>query len=1028
MNDAHRRYPTEEHQRFAADTRRGAVVVANILESWIDFRTVLDLGCGTGIWLKVLRDGGRRQVFGVDFEANDPADLAVDPDLILTADLGQTLDLHRRYDLVVCLEVAEHIDAQFADVVVENCTRHGDLILFSAALPGQRGVNHINEQPPQYWVERFQRHGYIVLDPIRRLIWTDPQIPVWYRQNILLFVKTGSVHHEVLRARADTATSGPLDVAHPEYVKWFSWQAQSAAAEVETAKVEAETAKAEAATAASQNERLHAELAQVRHDLIAEKSAHNSARHTHERTLAEIATVRGEVARLQWERGIILGSTLWRAMEPMRRLGRTISPSRRQQIRRLVRALVPTRRRSMFRNDQSADQHLRVSSPPPSASQVAPHEGSSTTSEPALSDVTLPARRILFVSGEVHTPGHVYRVIRHVEAATQLGVAASWMAIEQVWERGEEISAADIVIIWRAEDSPMVTEIFRRVRASRATVLFDIDDLMFKSELATKSVIDGIRSLDYDAASVAAIFQRIQAVAVQADACICTTHEMAHQMREFNPTTFVLPNGFDAMALDASRRAVRRRAPDPDGLLRLGYATGTRTHQADFRVAAEAIGRILRQRPQCRLVLFRDPAYQTPIMDPTEFPALAGLDGQIEWRDAVPLSDLPNELVRFDISLAPLEVGNPFCEAKSELKYFEAALVEVCTVASPTAPMRRVIRDGQTGRLAASTEAWHTAMLELVDDPALRRRLAHRAYLDVLWQFGPQRRMAALSSILQQIDGAERGAVAFELDLRRRADTAGPDVDIPEAERIFMSDNDELAEVTVIVPVYNYVHYVIEALDSVFRQTLAPLDLVVIDDQSTDDSLAAVEAWARRHASRFNRLVVMRNRRNSGLARARNVGFDAAETPFVLPLDADNRLRPECCAKCLKALRNSRAAFTYPSLQCFGSASHLTGTAPFSAMRFAAGNYIDAMALVAKWAWAAVGGYAHIPYGWEDYDFWCRCIEQGLWGQQVPEILAEYRLHGASMLHTATDIPANKRRIIEQLKTRHAWLSIPYNG
>src|SRR5580658_358140 len=134
MDDAHRRYPTEEHQRFAPDTRRGAVVVANILESWVDFRTVLDLGCGTGIWLNVLRDGGRRQVFGIDFEATGPADLAVDPELILTADLGQKLDLHRRYDLVVCLEVAEHIDAQFADVVVENCTRHADLILFSAAL------------------------------------------------------------------------------------------------------------------------------------------------------------------------------------------------------------------------------------------------------------------------------------------------------------------------------------------------------------------------------------------------------------------------------------------------------------------------------------------------------------------------------------------------------------------------------------------------------------------------------------------------------------------------------------------------------------------------------------------------------------------------------------------------------------------------------------------------------------------------------------------------------------------------------
>jgi glycosyltransferase involved in cell wall biosynthesis len=1018
MNDAHSRYSAKEHQRFATETKRGAVAVANILERWLDIRSVLDLGCGTGIWLNVLLDGGRRQGFGVDVVANDPADLEVDPELILNADLGQKLDLHRRYDLVVCLEVAEHIDAQFAEIVVDNCVRHADLILFSAALPGQQGMNHINEQPLLYWVERFQRHGYTDLDLIRPLIWNDQQIPVWYRQNMLLFVKNGSIHLEALRARANTAWTSPLAVAHPEYMQWFSTQAQ--------------TAKAEA-------ERLQAELVQIQNDLTSTKIVHDTALANARAALAHADTAlanthatlvnaRSEIARLQWERGLIVGSTLWRAMEPLRRLGRAMSPSRRQQMRRLVRALRPTRRRSILPEDYSAAQHHRTTLSPPPASSVAPHSDLLATLDPASSVAASATRRILFVSGEAHTPGHIYRVMRHVEAAAQLGMAASWMTIAQVWERGEDISAADIVIIWRAEDSPMVAEIFSRARATGAKVLFDIDDLMFKPELATISIIDGIRSLGHDAASVAMMFQSIQKVAAHADACICTTEELAHHMREFNPITFVLPNGFDAAALSTSRRAVRRCGRDSDGLVRLGYATGTRTHQADFRVAADAIGRILRERPQCRLVLFRDPAYQTPIMDAAEFPAMAGLDGQIEWRDAVSLWDLPNELARFDINLAPLEVGNPFCEAKSELKYFEAALVEVCTIASPTDPMRLAIHDGKTGRLAASTDAWYVAMLELVDDPTLRRTLAHAAYLDVLWQFGPQRRMAALTSILQQMEGPRRGAIAFELDLRRRADTARPEFNIPESEQIFISDQDGLAEVTVIVPVYNYARYVVEALDSVLHQTVVRLDLVVVDDASTDDSLAIIKDWAQRHANRFNRLVVMRNRRNSGLARTRNVGFDTAETPFVLPLDADNRLRPECCAKCLEALRTSQAAFAYPSLQCFGHADHLMAAEPFSAIRFAAGNYIDAMALIGKFAWAAVGGYAHIPYGWEDYDFWCRCIEHGFWGQPVPEILAEYRLHGASMLHTKTDIPENKLRVIEQLKARHGWLSIPHDG
>ncbi len=236
MNKSHTRYPVEEHRRFAAETRCGAIVVTNILESWLDFRTVLDLGCGTGTWLRVMRAGGRRQVFGVDREGFDPADLELDPDLVLTADLGRRLALHQRYDLVLCLEVAEHIDAQFADAVVDNCVRHGDLVLFSAALPGQQGFQHINEQPPRYWAERFQRHGYVVLDLIRPLIWDDAQIPVWYRQNILLYAKDGSSQLEALRAKAAGPPSVPLALAHPEYMRWFSTQAQIATAEADAAR------------------------------------------------------------------------------------------------------------------------------------------------------------------------------------------------------------------------------------------------------------------------------------------------------------------------------------------------------------------------------------------------------------------------------------------------------------------------------------------------------------------------------------------------------------------------------------------------------------------------------------------------------------------------------------------------------------------------------------------------------------------------------------------------------------------------
>jgi hypothetical protein len=93
-------------------------------------------------------------------------------------------------------------------------------------------------------------------------------------------------------------------------------------------------------------------------------------------------------------------------------------------------------------------------------------------------------------------------------------------------------------------------------------------------------------------------------------------------------------------------------------------------------------------------------------------------------------------------------------------------------------------------------------------------------------------------------------------------------------------------------------------------------------------------------------------------------------------------------------------------------------------MRFAAGNYIDALAMIAKWCWVKVGGYTHIRFGWEDYDFWCKCVEHGVWGEHVREILAEYRFHEASMLRSCTDIPPMKREVISQLEERHSELTV----
>ena len=120
-------------------------------------------------------------------------------------------------------------------------------------------------------------------------------------------------------------------------------------------------------------------------------------------------------------------------------------------------------------------------------------------------------------------------------------------------------------------------------------------------------------------------------------------------------------------------------------------------------------------------MLFRTPDGATPLIDIEEYPSLTGLEQQIEWRSLQPLLNLPTEMARLDINLAPLEVGNPFCEAKSELKFFDAALVNVPTVASPTGPFRRAIDHGRTGFLATSGDDWYLYLKRLVQGSRVAR-------------------------------------------------------------------------------------------------------------------------------------------------------------------------------------------------------------------------------------------------------------------------------------------------------------------
>lgn len=186
--------------------------------------SVLDVGCGIGTWLKAFEEAGVVDYAGVDGAYVERSSLKVTANKFHSIDLRTPWSLKRKFDLVVSLEVAEHLPEECANIFIEVLIAHGDVILFSAAIPGQSGQNHINEQWLSYWQEKFAKAGYILYDVIRPRIWTNEKVDIWYKQNMVIFCKED---HPLNQKWKETSTRY-VDVVHPEMFSFYRYQAERA--------------------------------------------------------------------------------------------------------------------------------------------------------------------------------------------------------------------------------------------------------------------------------------------------------------------------------------------------------------------------------------------------------------------------------------------------------------------------------------------------------------------------------------------------------------------------------------------------------------------------------------------------------------------------------------------------------------------------------------------------------------------------------------------------------------------------------
>ena len=206
-------YTGRYYREWQPTVECSASVVVPAVVDLVRPRSVIDVGCGGGAWAAEFVRNGVPDVLGVDGDYVDPSVLALPAGCFLACDLTSSFvdRIGRRFDLVVCLEVAEHLSTEHAERFAASLTELGDTILFSAAIPGQGGTNHVNEQWPSWWSRLFAAAGFEVVDVLRARFWNDERVAVWYRQNVFVYTR----RPEVL-ARASAGSTLPVDAVHPE--------------------------------------------------------------------------------------------------------------------------------------------------------------------------------------------------------------------------------------------------------------------------------------------------------------------------------------------------------------------------------------------------------------------------------------------------------------------------------------------------------------------------------------------------------------------------------------------------------------------------------------------------------------------------------------------------------------------------------------------------------------------------------------------------------------------------------------------
>lgn len=749
-------------------------------------KRVLDVGCGVGYGAQLLARRGASSVtaFDISEQAIQHARrFYPHPNLEYFVSSAEAFSLTDRFDIITCFELIEHLHDQHGAIELIASLLKPDGVLFISTprpLGKPRSAFHTRELSflefrsllechfaHSEWFFENNHFASLVCNghpiALKALLSLHPQFSIGQADYVIAVASQSSIDRAalepqlvlnddayVLNLEKDVQILHSVEAEQKKQIEMQASQLNSLAGkeeeiasardelarlrtelqskrdEVASAEANAEALRGDLEASAARGNELALTVERLQNEAAGAKARLAAAPAPYEMTAlvgdcteahaiirqvkAERDRLAGQVSELQCrlaenelQRRAIIQSRSWRITEPLRQLAWRLRGQRQDPL-------------GVYATQSAA---LPDSSP----------NGDGTTI--AAADFAMPHRPhfdLLFIIGCHDGESKRYRVANLLEGLIHVGFVASSCPQDQIQRLLLDRFSANAVVLFRTAYDANIAALLAYCRKRQIVSIFDIDDLVFEPEN-----IDYVRVVrDRFAPEERAQYRRgvelYQRALLACDRATCTTEFLAERIRFLGKPAGVIPNGLNDHQLQIANQyytSAYKRAGDK---IRIAYFSGSNTHQVDFQSCEDAILEILGLHPETEVVL-------VGLLDLG--PKWERFRNRVEKHPMLPCDEMLRLKATIDINLAPLEVGNPYCESKSQLKIFEAAIVGKPTVASAISSYTEAISDGVDGFLARTMSDWINALEALVSSAELRKNMGQLARARALKQFSP---------------------------------------------------------------------------------------------------------------------------------------------------------------------------------------------------------------------------------------------------------------------------------------------------